>query len=48
MEKKGLDPLMENQITLEEYKNREYDKLAKIFRDNVDMEKIHRIIGGQE
>ncbi len=46
LEKKGLDTINEtSQISLEEYKNREYDKLAKVFRENVNMEKIYEILG---
>ncbi|WP_051569283.1 cobyric acid synthase [Alkaliphilus transvaalensis] len=45
IEIKGLEPLQEGQLTLEEYKNKEYDKLAKAFRENVDMEKIYQILG---
>ncbi|MGG2469288.1 cobyric acid synthase [Paraclostridium bifermentans] len=43
---KGLE---ENQISItsfEEFKNKEYDKLAKILRECLDMEKIYEIING--
>ena len=41
---KGLDKVNED-FSFKEYKNREYDKLAQILRENVDIEKIYEIMG---
>ncbi|MEG0549570.1 MAG: cobyric acid synthase [Vagococcus sp.] len=45
---KGLEPL--NQVTQEysEFKAEQYDKLADILRENLDMEKIYEIINQSE
>lgn len=40
---KGLDNIEEN-FSFSEYKNREYDKLAQVLRENLDMEKIYDIM----
>lgn len=40
---KGLDNINEN-FSFTEYKNQEYDKLAQILRENIDIEKIYDII----
>ena len=40
---KGLDNIEEN-FSFSEYKNREYDKLAQVLRENLDMEKIYEIM----
>ena len=40
---KGLDSINEN-FSFTEYKNQEYDKLAQILRENIDIEKIYDII----
>ena len=42
--RKGLDKKEEN-FSFSEYKNKEYDKLAQILRENVNIEKIYEIIG---
>ena len=45
---KGLDKVDED-FSFKEYKNREYDKLAQILRENVDIDKVYEIMGvGQE
>lgn len=44
--KKGVDELSEN-FSFAEYKNNEYDKLAKILRENLDMKKIYEIMDGE-
>ena len=41
---KGLDAIDET-IDLAKYKEREFDKLAGIFKENVDMDKIYKILG---
>ena len=43
-EKKGLEE-MEAGITFDEYREQEFDKLEKIFRENLDMKKIYEILG---
>lgn len=45
LNKKGLTSSSYQQMSLEEYKDREYDKLAKLVRDNIDMGKIYEIMG---
>ena len=44
--KKGVDELSEN-FSFAEYKNNEYDKLAKILRENLDIKKIYEIMDGE-
>ncbi|WP_066498365.1 cobyric acid synthase [Abyssisolibacter fermentans] len=44
MEKKGLE-LKENDISYNDYKNREYDKLADLIRENLDIAKVKEIMG---
>jgi len=34
--------------SFKEYKNREYDKLAQILRENVDIEKVYEIMGMEQ
>jgi len=41
---KGLDKVDED-FSFKEYKNREYDKLAQILRENVDIDKVYEIMG---
>ena len=41
--KKGLTPLQEIQIRFDQ--DAEYDKLAELVRNNIDMEKIYEIVG---
>ena len=36
---------MEAGITFDEYREQEFDKLEKIFRENLDMKKIYEILG---
>ncbi len=43
-ERKGLDRINEN-FSFAEYKDREYDKLAKVLRENLDIGAIYRIMG---
>jgi len=44
---KGLDKVDEN-FSFKEYKNREYDKLAQILRENVDIDKVYEIMGMEQ
>ena len=41
---KGLDRIDEN-FSYSDYKNREYDKLAEVLRENLDIRKIYEIMG---
>ena len=41
---KGLDGI-DATISFEEFKEKEYDKLAKVVEESVDMEKLYKIIG---
>lgn len=43
-EKKGMEQLGEG-ITFDEYREREFDKLEKIVRENIDIKKIYEILG---
>lgn len=43
-EKKGME-LQEKGVTFDEYREQELNKLEKIFRDNIDMNKIYKILG---
>ena len=43
-EKKGLEK-MKAGITFDEYREQEFNKLEKIFRENLDMKKIYEILG---
>lgn len=43
---KGLEENQSSITSFEEFKNKEYDKLAKILRECLDMEKIYEIING--
>ena len=42
-ENKGLE-YVDKKFSYSEYKDREYDKLAKVLRENIDIEKIYEII----
>ncbi|NQS89960.1 hypothetical protein HQ584_09240 [Patescibacteria group bacterium] len=43
--KKGLSSYYpQTHISAAEQKNREYDKLAELVRDNLDMKKIYQIL----
>lgn len=42
-QEKGLDKIDEN-FSFKEYKNQEYDKLAQVLRENLDIEKIYEIM----
>ena len=41
---KGLDRIDEN-FSYSDYKNREYDKLAEVLRENIDIKKLYEIMG---
>lgn len=42
---KGLDSLAQNTLSYEAFKAGEYDKLAQILRDSLDMEAVYKICG---
>lgn len=42
--KKGLEPITSEVKSFKEFKNREYDRLADMLRENLDMEKIYEIV----
>lgn len=45
---KGLEPITDQAIDLKEFKDLQYDKLAAVIRDSVDMKKIYQIMNGEE
>ena len=45
---KGLEPIIDQAIDLKEFKDLQYDKLAAVVRDAVDMKKIYQIMNGEE
>ena len=45
MKEKGIDPA-DNQLSIAEYKKIQYDKLADLIRNNLDMEQIYSILFG--
>ncbi|MBS4749703.1 cobyric acid synthase [Granulicatella sp. zg-ZJ] len=46
--KKGLEPITEKPVTIKEFKDREYDKLATILRNSLDMEQIYKILNKED
>ncbi|MEW4353845.1 cobyric acid synthase [Streptococcus pneumoniae] len=47
-EAKGLSPIQDKVVTLQEFKDKEYDKLADILRQSLDMDAIYRIVNKEE
>ena len=45
---KGLEPITDQTIDLKEFKDLQYDKLAAVIRDAVDMNKIYQIMNGED
>ena len=45
---KGLEPVTDQVMDLKEFKDLQYDKLAAVIRDSVDMKKIYQIMNGEE
>ncbi|KRN20125.1 cbiP protein [Pediococcus claussenii] len=45
---KGLEPIFEEVIPIQEYKSQQYDKLAKIFAKNVDVSSLLKILDESE
>lgn len=43
--KKGIEWKMENKMSYQEYKESQYDKLADILRENIDIKRIYEIMG---
>ena len=46
LREKGLTPSSNKVKTFEEFKNQEYAKLAKLVKENIDLEKIYKILEG--
>lgn len=46
LREKGLTPSGNTVKTFEEFKNQEYAKLAKLVKENIDLEKIYKILEG--
>ncbi|OFI49921.1 cobyric acid synthase CobQ [Floricoccus tropicus] len=44
---KGLLPITHLSMDYNDFKNQEYDKLANLVRDNIDMKKVYKILEGQ-
>ncbi|MBO4365403.1 MAG: cobyric acid synthase [Eggerthellaceae bacterium] len=44
MQAKGLDASDVHAVDMREYKEQQYDKLAQVIRDNMDMELVYRIL----
>ncbi len=45
---KGMDENADDLITIQEFRSREFDRLAGIVRQNLDMEAVYKIIRGDE
>ncbi|ABR49738.1 cobyric acid synthase CobQ [Alkaliphilus metalliredigens QYMF] len=45
--KKGLPTIQQRNCSLEELKDREYSRLAKVVRENIDMKYIYKILEGE-
>ena len=43
-EEKGLEKLQSNVTSFDEFKQNEYDKLADLLRENLDIQKIYEIM----
>ena len=41
---KGLAPLVNTNVSISDYKDQQYEKLAQLFEQNVDMEKFEQIL----
>ena len=46
--RRGLDAQDGETLTMDEYREREFDRIAAIVRASVDMERIYRIARGEE
>ncbi|MFZ5965599.1 MAG: cobyric acid synthase [Bacillota bacterium] len=47
-QEKGLDSIESSLQSFQEFKEKEYDKLAEIVRENIDLEKIYDIVGREQ
>ena len=45
---KGLVPLVNTQISLSEYKDQQYNRLAQLFKENVDLDRFNQILAGEQ
>ncbi|MBB1079432.1 cobyric acid synthase [Limosilactobacillus sp. STM2_1] len=41
---KGLAPLVDTNVSISDYKDQQYEKLARLFEENVDMEKFTQVL----
>lgn len=41
---KGLAPLVNTNVSISDYKDKQYEKLAQLFEQNVDMGKFEQIL----
>jgi adenosylcobyric acid synthase len=46
-ERKGMDSVESSVKSFKDFKEREYDKLAKLIRENIDMDKVYEIMKGE-
>ena len=46
-ERKGLPPIQSEILSYDAFKQGEYDKLAAVVRENLDMEAIYKIVEGK-
>ena len=44
----GLAPLVNTQISLSEYKDQQYNRLAQLFKENVDLDRFNQILAGEQ
>ena len=45
---KGMDVSDEEVLTIQQFRDREFDRLATIVRQNLDMESVYRIVRGED
>ena len=45
---KGMDENTDDLMTIQEFRSREFDRLASIVRQNIDMDAVYRIIRGED
>lgn len=47
-EQKGMDARDGEVLTIEQYRDREFDRLAAVVRQNLDMDAVYAILRGQD
>jgi len=45
---KGMDENTDDLLTIQQFRDREFDRLASIVRQNIDMDAVYRIIRGED